>query len=63
MVVVVSMNIGLFTPPVGIGYYIACSIGKVSPDGAMTTIWFYLAALVLGLIAIALIPAISTGFI
>jgi TRAP-type C4-dicarboxylate transport system permease large subunit len=63
MVVVVSMNIGLFTPPVGIGYYIACSIGKVSPDAAMGTIWFYLAALVMGLVAIALIPAISIGLI
>src|SRR5918993_5405804 len=42
MVVVVAMNIGLFAPPVGIGYYIACSIGKVAPDAAMGTIWFYL---------------------
>ena len=59
MVVVVSMNIGLFMPPIGIGFYIACSIGKVEPDAAMKTIWFYLGALVLGLIAIILIPAIS----
>ena len=63
MVVVVSMNIGLFAPPVGIGYYIACSIGKVAPDAAMRTIWFYLAALLLGLAAIALVPAISIGLI
>jgi tripartite ATP-independent transporter DctM subunit len=63
MVVVVSMNIGLFAPPIGIGYYIACSIGKVDPDAAMGAVWFYLAALVLGLVAIALIPAISIGLI
>jgi tripartite ATP-independent transporter DctM subunit len=63
MVVVVAMNIGLFAPPVGIGYYIACSIGKVAPDAAMGTIWFYLAALLLGLVAIALVPAISIGLI
>ncbi len=63
MTVVVSMNIGLFAPPVGIGYYIACSIGKVSPDAAMGAIWIYLAALVVGLAAIALIPAISIGLI
>lgn len=63
MVVVVAMNIGLFAPPVGIGYYIACSIGKVAPDAAMGTIWFYLAALLLGLAAIALVPAISIGLI
>lgn len=63
MVVVVSMNIGLFAPPVGIGFYIACSIGKVAPDAAMRTIWFYLAALLVGLVAIALVPAISIAFI
>ena len=38
MVVVVSMNIGLFTPPIGIGFYIACSIGKVEPDEAMKAV-------------------------
>jgi tripartite ATP-independent transporter DctM subunit len=63
MVVVVSMNIGLFAPPVGIGYYIACSIGKVAPDAAMGRIWFYLGALLIGLLAIALVPAISIGLI
>ena len=63
MVVVVAMNIGLFAPPVGIGYYIACSIGKVAPDAAMGTIWFYLAALLVGLVAIALVPSISIGLI
>lgn len=63
MVVVVAMNIGLFIPPVGIGFYIACSIGKVEPDGAMRMVWFYLGALVIGLIAIALVPAISIGLL
>jgi len=52
MVVVVAMNIGLFAPPLGIGHYIACSIGKVDPDAAMKTVWFYLGALVLGLVAL-----------
>ncbi len=35
MVVVTAMNIGLMTPPIGIGFYIACKIGNVSPDEAM----------------------------
>ena len=63
MVVVVAMNIGLFAPPVGIGHYIACSIGKVDPDAAMKTVWFYLGARGLGLVAIALVPAISIGLL
>ncbi|MCA3624331.1 MAG: TRAP transporter large permease subunit [Methylobacterium sp.] len=60
MVVVTSMNIGLMAPPIGIGYYIACKIGNVSPDEAMGAIWPYLLALIIGLIVIAAVPAIST---
>lgn len=63
MVVVVSMNVGLFLPPVGIGYYIACSIGKVQPEEAMRSMWVYLAALMLALALIAFVPAISVGFL
>ncbi len=53
MVVVVAMNIGLMAPPIGIGFYIACKIGNVSPDEAMAAIWPYLAAMVVGLLLIA----------
>ena len=61
MVVVVAMNIGLMMPPVGVGFYIACRIGNVSPDEAMGAIWPYLVALILGLVVIAAVPAISTA--
>ena len=61
MVVVVAMNIGLMMPPIGVGFYIACRIGNVSPDEAMGAIWPYIAALVVGLIVIAALPVISTG--
>ena len=60
MVVVTAMNIGLMTPPIGIGFYIACKIGNVPPDEAMSSVWPYLLALLLGLILIAAVPAIST---
>lgn len=61
MVVVVAMNIGLMMPPIGVGFYIACRIGNVSPDEAMGAIWPYLVALILGLVVIAAVPAISTA--
>lgn len=60
MVVVTAMNIGLMTPPIGIGFYIACKIGNVSPDEAMGAIWPYLVALLVGLVVIALVPGFST---
>ncbi|MGF7158804.1 tripartite ATP-independent transporter DctM subunit [Rhodoligotrophos appendicifer] len=63
MVVVTAMNIGLMAPPIGIGFYIACKIGNVSPDVAMGAIWPYLGALLVGLLLIAAIPALSTAYL
>ncbi|MEN5083251.1 TRAP transporter large permease subunit [Bosea sp. TWI1241] len=63
MVVVTAMNIGLMTPPIGIGFYIACKIGNVPPDEAMGAIWPYLLALLGGLIIIAGVPSFSTMFL
>lgn len=63
MVIVTAMNIGLMTPPIGIGFYLACKIGNVSPDEAISAIWPYLIALIVGLIVIAAVPWISTGML
>ena len=35
IVAVLSMSLGLFTPPFGIGFYQACAIGRVAPDKAV----------------------------
>jgi tripartite ATP-independent transporter DctM subunit len=63
MVVVTAMNIGLMAPPIGIGFYIACKIGDVSPDEAMSAIWPYLSALIVGLLIIAAVPALSIAYL
>ena len=42
-----AMGIGLFAPPLGVGYYAACAIGQVSPDSGMKRIWPYLGALLI----------------
>ncbi len=63
MVVILAMGIGLFAPPLGVGYYSACAIGKVSPDAGMRRILPYLAALLVGLLAIVFVPWLSTGFL
>jgi tripartite ATP-independent transporter DctM subunit len=63
MVVILAMGVGLFAPPLGVGYYAACAIGRVSPDAGMRRIWPYMAALVLGLLAVAAIPWLSIGFL
>ena len=63
MVVILAMGIGLFAPPFGVGYYAACAIGRVSPDTAMRRIWPYLLAVLAGLIVVAAVPWLSTGFL
>ena len=63
MVVILAMGIGLFAPPFGLGYYAACTIGRVNPDAAMLRIWPYLGVLLLGLLVVAFVPWISTVFL
>ena len=63
MVVVLSMGLGLFAPPFGVGYYAACAIGKVDPVEGIRPIWGYLAALAAGLVVVAAVPWFSTGFL
>lgn len=62
MVVILSMGLGLFTPPFGIGYYISCAIGGADPDESLRYIWGYLGALAVGLLIVAAVPWLSTGF-
>jgi TRAP-type C4-dicarboxylate transport system permease large subunit len=63
MVVVLAMGIGLFAPPFGVGYYAACAISRINPDEGMRPIVGYVLALVVGLIVVAVVPWISTGFL
>ena len=63
MIVVLSMGIGLFSPPFGVGYYAACAIGKVHPDKGMREIAPYITALLLGVIVVAAFPILSIGFL
>jgi tripartite ATP-independent transporter DctM subunit len=63
MVVVLSMGLGLFAPPLGVGYYAACAIGRVNPDEGIRPIVGYLLILLLGTIIVAAVPWISTGFL
>ncbi len=60
IMMVLSMSLGLFTPPLGIGFYQACAIGRVEPDKAMHAIWPYMAALLSAAAIVAAVPWLST---
>lgn len=63
MVVILSMGLGLFAPPLGVGYYAACAIGRVNPDEGIGPIVGYMAALFVGTVIVAFVPWISIGFL
>jgi tripartite ATP-independent transporter DctM subunit len=60
MVIVCAMNVGLMMPPIGVGFYVACRIGDAKPDDVMGAIWPYIAALLVGVLVIAMFPWLST---
>ena len=63
IVAVLAMGIGLHAPPIGVGYYAACIIGKASPDASMKRAFPYLAAVFFALILVAAIPWLTLGFL
>jgi tripartite ATP-independent transporter DctM subunit len=63
IVAVMSMGLGLFAPPFGVGFYTACAIGRVNPADAMKSIWPYLGVLFVGVLLIACFPWLTTGFL
>jgi len=63
IVAVLSMGVGLYMPPFGVGYYSACAIGRVDPNDPLKRIWPYLGALLIGIIVVAAIPWLSIGFL
>ncbi|HEY2873013.1 MAG TPA: TRAP transporter large permease subunit [Reyranella sp.] len=60
VVLVFGMGIGLFAPPLGLGLYGACLIGKVPIEETVKPILGYLGLLFLCLLVIAFVPQIST---
>jgi len=63
MVVTLAMGIGLFAPPFGVGYYAACAISRIHPNEGMKPIAGYMVALFVGVVIVAAVPWISTGFL
>jgi tripartite ATP-independent transporter DctM subunit len=59
IVLIISMGIGTFIPPFGVCYFVTCSVMDTSVEKVTPRFLPYLAVLVVGLICIAMFPAIS----
>jgi C4-dicarboxylate transporter DctM subunit len=59
IVIVACQGISVFTPPVGVSLFVACSIGKVSVTEVAKPLFPYLGVMALVLLVIAYIPKLS----
>jgi C4-dicarboxylate transporter DctM subunit len=60
IVIIATVGIGLFTPPVGTALFVACSIGDVTVTEAGKAMWPYLITVTIGIFIMAFVPWIVT---
>jgi tripartite ATP-independent transporter DctM subunit len=59
IIIIIAMGIGTFIPPFGVCYFVTCSVMDTSVEKVTPRFIPYLAVLLVGLVAIAVFPAIS----
>ena len=59
ILVVAALGLGLFIPPFGVGFFIACALGRTSVESAARAYVPYVVALLLGLLLVAFVPWIT----
>jgi tripartite ATP-independent transporter DctM subunit len=63
IVACLNLALGLLTPPVGIGLYIASSMSGASPGAILRSLWPFLIAVAAVLILLSYVPVLSTYLI
>lgn len=59
IVMLLSLGIGLVTPPVGSVLFVGCAVGNAKPEQVIKTIWPFYLALIFVLLLVTFIPALS----
>jgi C4-dicarboxylate transporter, DctM subunit len=59
ILLVMAVGIGVFMPPVGIGFYVACAVGEAPPNATMRSSYLYNISLIIGLIVVVMFPQIT----
>jgi TRAP-type C4-dicarboxylate transport system permease large subunit len=59
VVMLMTLGIGLVTPPVGSILFLGCAIGGAKPEAVVKTIWPFYLALLTALVLVAYAPALS----
>jgi C4-dicarboxylate transporter, DctM subunit len=61
ILLVMAIGIGVFMPPIGIGFYVACAIGEAPAAATMRSSLIYTAFLLLGLVVAIVFPSVTLG--
>jgi tripartite ATP-independent transporter DctM subunit len=56
IVLLIAMGIGLFMPPIGIGFYVSCAVCETTIEKSTRAMIPFLVVLFLGLLLVALVP-------
>jgi len=59
MVMIIAMGLGAFSPPIGVGMFVTCSIAGTTMENAARHMVPYLVVLVIGLLLVAFVPWFS----
>jgi len=59
IVMIIAMGVGAFSPPIGVGMFVTCSIAETTMESAASHMLPYLAVLIVGLVLIAFVPWFS----
>lgn len=61
MVLVLAMGVGIFVPPVGIGFFASCSVMHASVEDTSKAVLPYMLALLIGILVVAYVPWFSVA--
>lgn len=61
MVLLISMGVGVFMPPTGVGFYIACSVMRTDIEPAARAMIPYFIFIVIGLLIVAFVPWLTVS--
>jgi len=59
IVMIIAMGLGAFSPPIGVGMFVTCSICNTTMENASRHMAPYLVVLVIGLLLVAFVPWFS----
>lgn len=59
MIMILAMGIGIFIPPIGIGFYVSCAVSESRLEATSKAMLPYLAVLILGVLVVAFVPWVT----